>query len=433
MGVADSQSVAPLNFPDHSVKQKVTHKNKMKVEIEKKHLLAGLQTVANVICTRTTLPILGNVLVKAEAGRINLVATNLDIFVETDAPATVKTKGSITVPAKKMIAIISSLNSEGNSEDVDMELEKGLLTIASGSSRFKLNCIRSEEFPPTMKVKPSKKFKVSQEKLFRLLNMTSFCICTDESRYVLCALFLKIKDGKITSVATDGRRMATFTEDIGDEKADMEMLIPTRTAGELRRLLTDKGDVEVEMDDNGASFSLKPEEGKGEPIVILSKLVAGNFPNHNQVIPREVKHRVQVPRETFALAMRRADLMTSDKSSSVRLKFDKNNLRITANSPEVGEAKEDIEIKWPNKPFSIAFNPSYLIDPVANLTEEEITLELVDEISPCVIRNQDGKFLSVVMPMRLSDTSEPKAAPEKKAEKKSELAERSQEEVPAGK
>jgi DNA polymerase-3 subunit beta len=168
---------------------------------------------------------------------------------------------------------------------------------------------------------------------------------------------------------------------------------------ELNRLLQDKGVIEIHYSDNHASFTLKDD--KGFSILIVSKLIEGNYPNYRQVIPGEVKERISLMREEFLHALRRAEIMTSEKANSVKLAFGKNNLAITANSPEVGEARESLAINYKGKEMAIAFNPKYLIDPLNALANDEVFIELIDELSPGVLKI-NGPFLYVVMPMRLT-------------------------------
>jgi DNA polymerase-3 subunit beta len=201
-------------------------------------------------------------------------------------------------------------------------------------------------------------------------------------------------------VATDGRRLALVDEEVDvSEKSEGEFIVPAKAVNELGRLLQDKGEMEIRYADNQASFTLKDD--KGFSILIISKLIEGNYPNYRQVIPNEVKERISLIREEFLHALKRAEIMTSEKSNSVKLSFGKNNLAITANSPEVGEARESIAINYKGKEMAIAFNPKYLIDPLNALSNDEVFIELIDELSPGVIKIQ-GPFLYVVMPMRLS-------------------------------
>jgi DNA polymerase-3 subunit beta len=217
---------------------------------------------------------------------------------------------------------------------------------------------------------------------------------------VLNGIYIMLKEHKLTMVATDGRRLALVDEEVDiPENSQGEFIMPTKAVNEMARLLGDKGDVEMKFSENQAALTLKDE--KGNSIILISKLVEGNYPNYKQVIPSETKERVALPREEFLAALRRAQIMTSDKANSVKLSIERNNLAITANSPEVGEARESLAINYNGKNLQIAFNPAYLIEPLGALTEDEVFLELIDELSPGVLKI-NGPFLYVVMPMRLT-------------------------------
>jgi DNA polymerase-3 subunit beta len=258
----------------------------------------------------------------------------------------------------------------------------------------------ADEFPPLPKFKDDKKVSLPQETVKAMMRKTSFAVSTDESRYVLNGIFISLKDHKMTMVATDGRRLALVDEEVDiAEKSSGEFIVPAKAVNELNRLLQEKGDVEIKFGENQASFALKDD--KGFAVLVITKLIEGNYPNYRQVIPAEVKERVPLNREEFLQALRRAEIMTSEKANSVKLTFGKNNLAITANSPEVGEARETLAVNYKGKEIAIAFNPRYLIDPLNSLTEDEVFFELIDELSPGVLKI-NGPFLYVVMPMRLS-------------------------------
>lgn len=369
----------------------------MNLSIAKDQLIHGLQSVQNVVSTRTTLPILSNVLLRAENGRLELTATDLDVTISCAVEANVKTPGATTIPVKKVFSIVRELNTP----EIDLEVDdKNACSVRAGASFYKINGLAAEEFPPLQKFKENKKVTIPQAKLKSMLKKTSFAISTDESRYVLNGIFISLKDHKMTMVATDGRRLALVDEEVDfPETSQGEFIVPTKAVNELSRLLTDKGEVEVKFTENQVAFTLKDE--KGFSLLIISKLVEGNYPNYRQVIPAEAKERVPLVRDEFLHALRRAEIMTSDKSNSVKMHFSQNNLAITANSPEVGEARESIAVNYGGKEFAIAFNPAYLIEPLNALDQEEVYMELIDELSPGVLKT-NAPFLYVVMPMRLS-------------------------------
>jgi DNA polymerase III subunit beta len=369
----------------------------MNLTISKEQIMNGLQAVQNVVSTRTTLPILSNVLLRADGERLEFTATDLDVTISCGVEAKVKKPGASTVPVKKLFGIVRELSNA----EIDLEVdEKHVCIVRSGPSFYKINGLSADEFPPLPKFKEEKKVALPQETVKRMMKKTSFAISTDESRYVLNGIFFSLKDHKMTMVATDGRRLALVDEEVDvSEPSQGEFIVPAKAVNELNRLLQDKGEVELRYAENQASFTLKDDKGIG--VLIITKLIEGNYPNYRQVIPGETKERIALGREEFMHALRRAEIMTSEKSNSVKLNFGKNKLEITANSPEVGEAKESLAINYKGKEMAIAFNPKYMIDPLTALPDDEVFLELIDELSPGVLKI-NGPFLYVVMPMRLS-------------------------------
>jgi len=369
----------------------------MNLTISKEQIINGLQSVQNVVSTRTTLPILSNVLLRAEGERLEFTATDLDVTVACGVEAKIQKPGASTVPVKRLFGIVRELNNA----EIDLQVdEKNVCTIRSGPSFYKINGLSADEFPPLPKFKEEKKVLLPQETVKGMMKKTSFAISTDESRYVLNGIFFSLKDHKMTMVATDGRRLALVDEEVDvSEQSQGEFIVPAKAVNELSRLLQDKGDIEIRYGENQASFTLKDEKGSG--VLIVTKLIEGNYPNYRQVIPSETKERISLVREEFLHALRRAEIMTSEKSNSVKLNFGKNKLEITANSPEVGEAKETLAINYKGPEMAIAFNPKYMIDPLNALANDEVFLELIDELSPGVFKI-NGPFLYVVMPMRLT-------------------------------
>jgi len=369
----------------------------MNLTIKKDQLLNGLQVVQNVVSTRTTLPILSNVLLRAEGERLQLTATDLDVTVTCLVDAAVKKSGATTVPVKKLFGIARELGSG----EIDIEVdEKSVCHVRSGPSFYKMHGLGVDEFPPMPRFKEDKKVVLAQKTVKGMLRKTAFAMSTDESRYVLNGIFFSLKDSKLTIVATDGRRLALVEEELEvGEKGAGEFIIPAKAVNELNRLMQEKGEVEIKYGENQAAFSLMEE--KGQSTFVATKLIEGNYPNYRQVIPGEAKERIALVREEFLHALRRAEIMTSEKANSVKLTFGKNNLAITANSPEIGEARESMAVNYKGKEMAVAFNPKYLIDPLNALNDEEIFLELIDELSPGVLKIK-APFLYVVMPMRLS-------------------------------
>ena len=364
----------------------------MKFSATKEKLLEGLQQVQNVVSTRTTLPILSNVLLQAKEGAVHLTTTDLDVGVRGSFEANVDKVGATTLPARRLFTIIRELPSSEIAIEVD---GKNAASIRSGQSFFKILGLPEEEFPPLPKFENAKVVTMRQKDLYDGLRKTAYAISTDETRYVLNGVLFSFKENKLTLVATDGRRLAMLDIELEFPRShEAEIIVPTKAVTELQRLLKDDGEVKISVGSGQIAFDLNNT-------LLVSKLIEGNYPNYKQVIPSEAKERVTLERETFLNSLRRVSLLASDKSNSIKLSFSKNNIEITANTPEVGEARESLPVAYKGRDFSIAFNPEFLMAPLRNLTEDEVFFDLIDEMSPGVLKIQTP-FLYVLMPMRVS-------------------------------
>lgn len=364
----------------------------MKFSVSKEKLLEALVTVQNVVSTRTTLPILSNVLIRAEDGRITFTTNDLDCGISTSIEAVVEKTGGTTIPARRLGGIVKELPSSDVLVEVD---SKNQASIRCGQSFFKMMGIAEEEFPALPTLGDAKTYTLKQKDLKDALRKTAYAISTDETRYVLNGILFTFKENKLSLVATDGRRLALCEiESEFPRSQEIDIIIPTKCVAELQRLLTDIGEVKMMVTENHVGFEANNK-------TLVSKLIEGNYPNYKQVIPQETRERVTIERELFLAAVRRVSLLSSDKSNSIKLIFTKNNLEIVSNTPEVGEAHETLAVNYKGKDISIAFNPGFLQDPLRNLPDEEIHIDLIDEMSPGVIKIATP-FLYVLMPMRIS-------------------------------
>jgi len=364
----------------------------IKFKVSKEKLLDGLQRVQNVVSTRTTLPILSNVLVQASNDGIRLTTTDLDVAVRCTVEAEVNKAGATTLPARKLLPIVKEVPGAELEVDVD---DRNAASIRSGSSFYKIMGLPEDEFPRFPQADGAKKLKMEQAALRNDLKLTAYAVSNDETRYVLNGVFLSFKGAKLTVVATDGRRLALVENDLEVPKgSETELILPTKAVNELQRLLADKGEIAIAITDNQIIFTF-------DGTTVASKLIEGAFPNFRQVIPTETKERIPLEREQLLGALHRASLLANEKSQSVKLCFTKNQLTITALTPEVGEAKETLAVNYRGKDLTVAFNPQYLMDPLRNLDADEVFLELTDELSPGVLKI-NAPFLYVLMPMRLN-------------------------------
>jgi DNA polymerase III subunit beta len=364
----------------------------MKFTVSKSALLDGLQTVQNVVSIRSTLPILSNVLIASEKNGVFMTTTDLDISMRTRVEAEVAKTGRSTLPARRLFSIVRELPDQPVEIEID---DKDVATLTCDSSFFRIIGLSEDEFPPIGGADGAYCYHLDQGSFREMLKKTAYAASTDETRYVLNGVLLSFKGGKVTMVATDGRRLALVERELEVPKeAETDIILPTKTVNELMRVLGDDGDLKIHCKEKHVTFEF------GE-ILLVSKLVDGTYPNYRQVIPAQCEERVAVDREALLTALRRVSLVTADRSNATKLTFAKNRLTLTMLTPEIGEARETLPIKYSGKEITVAFNPEFMMDPLRCLSADEVAIELTDDLSPGVIKS-DIPFLYVLMPMRIT-------------------------------
>ena len=376
----------------------------MEFKINKDHFSNGLQQVLNVVGTRSAMPILGNVLIEAGTDHISLTTTNLDIGIRCRITADVSTEGSITLPVRKLATIVKELPQQ----EVFFELSSNnQAKITSGGSIFKVMGIGTDEFPPLPSFENQHVFKLEQNDLANMLKSVSFAQSSDENRYILNGVYFNFSDENLTLVATDGRRLALTSYELESDSSDTgNLILPAKTVSEIERLVGKGESVKIAFNDRQVAFEIAIEDEEGnsgliDHIYLVSKIVEGNFPNYRQVIPKETEHRIKVERELFLECVHRAALVTSEKSNSIKLKISKNLMEIMGSSAEYGESHESMGIAYDGPDVQIAFNPTFLMEPLRALSHDEVFFEFKDELSPGLVKTLN-QFLCVIMPLRLN-------------------------------
>ncbi|AWI08697.1 DNA polymerase III subunit beta [Ereboglobus luteus] len=374
----------------------------MKFKINRDHFSNGLAQVLNVVGSKATMPILSNVLIEAEKDSISLTTTNLDLGIRCKIKAEVSQPGTVTLPVKRLATIVRELPNIDVSVDASPSHQ---VKLTSGGSNFRIMGIGKEEFPPLPEFSNERSFVLDQAELIGMLKNVAYAQSTDETRYILNGVYFNFKDGKFSVVATDGRRLALMSKEMEiPEDAAGNITVPAKTVAELLRML-DKGEkVKVSFNERRASFQINVEKdtsGLLDNIYLYSKVVEGNYPNYNQVIPKETHQRIKLERELFHQCVHRAALVCSDKSNSVKIKLSTNQLEVMAQSPDFGEAHEHMAIAYSGPELQVAFNPNFILDPLKALEKDEVFFEVKDEVSPGVFKTLDS-FICVIMPVRMS-------------------------------
>lgn len=375
----------------------------MKISCFQGDLTRGIQTVGSAVAGRATLPILTNILIEAKKEEIELSATDLEIGIKCSVSAQVKKEGAITIPAKRLSDIVRELP-EG---PVEMETEDSQLKISSGGIFFKVLGLPAEEFPTLPKVESENRFSLDSQILRGIIQKTIFANSRDETRYILNGSYLEMEKDRIVMTATDGHRLATISHRIEKgPKKKIGAIIPTKALNELNRLLEEPKEVEATIGENQISFSLNlPAETSAQAggIILSSKLIEGQFPDYKQLIPKKSAKRLSLKRDSLLSGVRRAALLADAQTGAVELLAYSNKLIIRSQTPQVGEAREEMDIDYSGEEIRTGYNARYLLDVLRNISSEEVSLELNEPLSPGIIKPvSDEDYLCVIMPMRIT-------------------------------
>jgi DNA polymerase-3 subunit beta len=368
----------------------------MQFKIEKGDFIKVLQRMQGIVERRNTMPILSNILLDADqsTGKVNIMATDLEIFIKDSCSAMVKKDGSITVNARKFFEIAKELPEE----TISVSASDGeRVTIKSGKARFNIVGLPAKEFPAFPAVKEEKLARFEPQRLKEMVDKTSFAVSTDETRYNINGFLLEREGNLIRMVTTDGHRLAKIEKEAEGIPGEKEgVILPRKGVTELRRLLEEKEE----------TFSLgitkKNATMKKDSTVINIRLIEGEFPDYKQVVPKDNDKEAFAKRETLLGSLKRVSLLSSDKIKGVKFGLEKGKLILSSSSPEMGDATEELEVDYEGPSLEIAFNARYFIDVLEALEEEEVQIILKDQLSPCILRPRgSGDYTYVVMPMRL--------------------------------
>jgi DNA polymerase-3 subunit beta len=380
----------------------------MKFTITRENLLEGLAAVAGSIPTRTTLPVLSNLLVEAEAGSVQLSGTDLDTAVSVRVPAEVEEAGAITAPARKLQEIVRELAPA----PVQIVTQGDAITIASSRSRFRLNGLPKDEFPVFPNVsfdadEGGQAWKLTGAELHQLISHVSFAVSTEETRPILNGVLWQLSDGEMRMVATNGHRLAKMTLPREDATGAIgDLIVPPRALQQVEKLFGRDEMVEIARSENHLGFRSAPN-GSGRGVRIFTRLIEGPYPNYEQVIPKDNDKSLIVDKTALNAAIRRMAVVASDQTHRIRLSLGGPMLRFAVQTPDLGEATEELPVEYEGDPLEIGFNASYLLELLRYMPADEVKMsfkapERAATMQP--IGNEDTPdFLCLVMPLRLLD------------------------------
>ena len=365
----------------------------MKVICARKDLYEGVQTAGRAVSPRTSLPILGHLLMTAEEGRLRIEATDLEIGMECIVEANVQEQGSLTVPARVLTEFLAAL------PETDVQIsndESNTVDVVCGTSDFSILGLPAEEFPRLPEVREDVSLTIENDVLREGIRNTSFAISQDESRAILTGILMQVAETALKFVSTDTHRLCVQDSPLVESRGTVNAIVPGRAMNEVTRIVPEgAGTVEVKIAPNQIMFKV------GDTILI-SRLIEGQFPNFDKVIPKEHNRKLTVPTEQFMQSVKRVAIVARENSNRAILCTQDGTLVLTAESGNVGRAHEEVEVVREGDDVKIAFNAKYLMDVLSVIDTEALEVELTGEVSPAVIRPQ-GKdsYTYVLMPMQL--------------------------------
>ncbi|HEX4212039.1 MAG TPA: DNA polymerase III subunit beta [Candidatus Dormibacteraeota bacterium] len=369
----------------------------MKITSQPSSLAQALQIVSRAISSRSTLPILNNVLLETTAEGLALTSTNLELGVRKVVPAEVEEEGSTTAPARLLADFVSTLPPE----PLEMSLDTQTMTMGMRCGRFDthLKCIEAEEFPPTPSPDGGDRFVIPVEELLSAIEQTQIAASTDEARPILTGELLQVEGSTVTLVATDGHRLAERKLAGGTEGLDLRLIVPVKALSELPRAFrNDGGDVEITV--SAARNQIFFRSGTSE---INSRLIDGNYPNYPQVIPKKSSTVIRLPTADLTQTVRSVALFAKDAANVIRFRVGSDTLVLSATTNEVGDSKAELPAEVEGSEVQIAFNARYVLDALSTLGGETVEIHFDGPLSPGVFRwpGVDG-YLSLVMPVRVA-------------------------------
>jgi DNA polymerase-3 subunit beta len=366
----------------------------LKIRTTNDKLLAPLQQVTGIVERRHTLPILSNVLITAGDGKVDFLATDLEVQITSTAGLDGNAEGTVTAGARKLYDILRSLPDDA---EVSLEAKENRMTVRAGKSRFNLQTLAAADFPRMVEAKDaSKTLTLPQKALKDALRLVQFAMAVQDIRYYLNGVLFSVDKDILRVVATDGHRLSYASQQLDGDHGQVEAILPRKTVLELIKLLGDSDDpVSLAIGSNQARFSFSGIE-------IVSKIVEGKFPDYAKVIPTTHKNRVTLDRAQLAQSLNRAAILSNEKIRGVRLVFTKDALSIICTNNEQEEAEEGLAVEYDGDPLDIGFNISYLLDVLNHVDSPSVSMTMGDSNSSALIQmpgREDFKY--VVMPMRI--------------------------------
>jgi len=367
----------------------------MNIDIEKKELLNLIGKTQNIVEKRNTMPVLVNILLDADLNKLKVFATDLEVSLTDEVEVKINQPGKVAVSARNLFEIIKRLS------DGPINLtkkENNWLQIKQGKYLSKIVGVSADDYPVFPTYSPQAFNKIGASTFLEMIDKTIFSVSSDETRYHLNGVFFEISQDGLKMVATDGHRMSLINKQISQLSSSIQqgVIIPRKGLHEIKKILESfQNDVEIAIE--GSQFILKA----GSTILMI-RLIEGKYPNYQQFIPTKLPLKMSLPRQTFLQSLERVALLANQKSKAVQFSFSQGKVEISSSNPELGDAKEEMEIDYKGQDIKIGFNARYITDVLVSMKQDIVDIELNDQLSPGLLRpHGDQQYTCVIMPMRI--------------------------------
>jgi DNA polymerase-3 subunit beta len=364
----------------------------MKVTCSKDELVSKLGVVARAVSTRTAVQILSGVMLRAEGGELRLAATDMELSLRASLEAEVEGEGAAVVPGRLLVDL-ARLLPEGEVV-IEHRSEENVVRIECGTASYRLHAFSEEDFPRLPELDSVGTFSVEREALLETVARVSRSASRDESRPVLTGILVRFEPGKLVMAATDSYRLASKETPLSGESPDLEAIIPARALGELQRIATSGDTIELGVHENQVIF------GSGG-IWLTSRRIDGQFPNIGQLVPETFEHDLSIPRAELLEVVRRTAVM-AQRNSPLRLRFAEGELTVSAQTQDIGEARESLPVGYTADPLEIGFNAEFLRDGLESIDADEVRFRLISPLRPAVLQTAGSDFTYLIMPIRLA-------------------------------
>jgi DNA polymerase III subunit beta len=364
----------------------------MKLTCTREDLVSRLGIVSRAVSTRTTVQILAGILLRAENGELELAATDMELSLRTSLDAQIEDGGSVVVPGRTLLDIARLLPAD--EVQIAHVPEEGVVEIVCGAHRSRLHTYSAEDFPRLPEVDVAPTFTIDSEALLETVAQVSRAASRDESRPVLTGILARFETGKLVMAATDSYRLAVKETQLPGEAPELEAIIPARALTELARITGDATELDLGVHENQVVFRVPNA-------TLTTRRIDGQFPNVKQLLPEAFEHVVAIPRAELLDVVRRVSVM-AQRNSPLRLRFAEGELRVSAQTQDVGEATESIPVSFAGDALEIGFNPEFLRDGIESVPSDEVQLKLISPLRPGLITGEADDYSYLIMPIRLA-------------------------------